>query len=100
VERVIPEIVTTDKQGYKGVQYSQLTAHLTEAVKELAVQNEGLQEENNQLRATVDSLVGSDVASQPCIPPLLFFAADKANASGGTALGHDAASQWSVDCLQ
>jgi len=56
VERVIPEIVTTDKQGYKGVQYSQLTAHLTEAVKELAVQNEGLQEENNQLRATVDSL--------------------------------------------
>jgi len=56
VERVIPEIVTTDKQGYKGVQYSQLTAHLTEAVKELAVQNEGLKEENNQLRATVDSL--------------------------------------------
>lgn len=56
VERIIPEIVTTDSKGYKGVQYSQLTAHLTEAVKELAVQNEGLQEENDLLHAAVDSL--------------------------------------------
>jgi hypothetical protein len=34
VEAVIPEVVTTDKAGYKAIKYGQLTALLIEAIKE------------------------------------------------------------------
>ncbi len=35
VEKVVPEVVHTDKEGYKKVEYDKLTAVLIEAVKEL-----------------------------------------------------------------
>ena len=43
LEQVYPELVSTDKLGYKSVNYSQLTAVLTEALKEQQTQIERLQ---------------------------------------------------------
>ena len=40
VEPVLPELVETDKEGYKLVSYSKLTAVLVEAVKELNTENQ------------------------------------------------------------
>jgi hypothetical protein len=42
VEKVIPEIVSTDQNGYKSLDYSKLTAVLVEALKELRIENEAL----------------------------------------------------------
>jgi hypothetical protein len=42
VEKVYPELVSTDTQGFKSVNYAQLTPVLIEAVKELATENEQL----------------------------------------------------------
>ncbi|MDP2104093.1 MAG: tail fiber domain-containing protein, partial [Candidatus Gracilibacteria bacterium] len=42
VEKVLPEVVTTDHDGYKGVEYSNITAVLVEAVKELKKENDVL----------------------------------------------------------
>jgi trimeric autotransporter adhesin len=40
VEKVLPELVSEDKDGYKAVSYTKLTAVLVEAVKELKAENE------------------------------------------------------------
>ncbi len=40
VEKVLPELVVEDKDGYKAVSYAKLTAVLIEAVKELKTENE------------------------------------------------------------
>ncbi|MDM8559105.1 tail fiber domain-containing protein [Candidatus Parabeggiatoa sp. HSG14] len=42
VEPVIPELVSTDDEGYKSVSYENVTAVLVEAVKELKTQNDAL----------------------------------------------------------
>lgn len=44
VEDVFPEVVHTDSQGYKSVEYSKLVAPLIEAVKELKAENKALKE--------------------------------------------------------
>jgi hypothetical protein len=52
VEKVLPELVSEDKDGYKGVSYSKLTAVLVEAVKELKAENQSqkklIEEQRNQ----------------------------------------------------
>jgi hypothetical protein len=48
IESVFPELVHTNKEGYKSVSYSNLVAPLIEAVKELKQQNETL---NNRVEA-------------------------------------------------
>ena len=45
VERVLPEVVTTDEQGFKAVDYSKITALLNEAIKEQQDQIENLTKE-------------------------------------------------------
>jgi len=40
VEKVLPELVSTDSEGYKSIAYGKLTAVLVEALKELQQQNE------------------------------------------------------------
>jgi hypothetical protein len=40
VEKVLPELVSTDSDGYKSIAYGKLTAVLVEAIKELQQQNE------------------------------------------------------------
>ncbi len=42
VESVLPELVTTGSDGFKGVEYDKVTAVLVEALKELKAQNDAL----------------------------------------------------------
>ena len=42
VEKIYPELVSTDKDGYKAVNYAQLTPVLIKAIKEQQVQIEAL----------------------------------------------------------
>lgn len=49
VEKVFPEVVSTDNQGYKSVGYSNLVAPLIEAVKEL-------KRENDKLKSRIQTL--------------------------------------------
>jgi hypothetical protein len=42
VEAIYPELVSTDAQGYKAVNYAQLTPVLLEAIKELKAENDAL----------------------------------------------------------
>jgi hypothetical protein len=49
VEEVFPEVVHTDSQGYKSVEYSKLVAPLIEAVKALQAEIEALRSENARL---------------------------------------------------
>jgi len=53
VEKVIPEIVKTDTQGYKAVSYEKLTAVLVEAVKELKTENSELKNRIAALEAKI-----------------------------------------------
>lgn len=74
VEAVLPEVVSTDTQGYKSVDYSKLTPLLIEAVKEMKAENEAvvkelkvqdeakqaqieaLKAQNEELRARIEAL--------------------------------------------
>ncbi len=50
-EKVIPELVFTNEvDGYKGINYAEVTAILTEAIKELKVENDRLKAENEKLK--------------------------------------------------
>jgi|GEM_PF-2752603 len=52
VERLYPELVTTGADGYKAVNYAQLTPVLLEALKELAAKNAALEQQvSSQQRA-------------------------------------------------
>lgn len=56
-EKVIPELVfTNNNDGYKGINYAEVTAVLAEAMKELNEKNELLQQENRQLKERMDKL--------------------------------------------
>lgn len=50
VEQVVPELVSTDADGYKSVEYSHMVALLLEAMKEQQAQIEELKRENAELR--------------------------------------------------
>jgi hypothetical protein len=51
LEKVYPELVSTDAQGYKAVNYAQLTPVLIEALKEQQAQIEVLKTQNAALKA-------------------------------------------------
>lgn len=50
VEQVLAELVVKDEQGYKMVDYSKLPLLLLQAVKDLKVENETLQQRNERLQ--------------------------------------------------
>ncbi len=56
VEKVFPEVVSEDQDGYKSVSYEKLVAVLIEAVKELKLENDELKAANAELRATDEAL--------------------------------------------
>ena len=63
VERILPELVAEDEQGYKGIAYSKLTAVLIEAIKEqqgqMTTQQDqiaSLEKENAQFTGQIASL--------------------------------------------
>lgn len=51
LEAVFPQLVKTDEEGYKSVNYAAMTAVLIEAVKELSAQVGTLQNENAEMKA-------------------------------------------------
>jgi trimeric autotransporter adhesin len=64
VEKVVPEAVRTDADGYKAVAYEKLTAVLTEGVKEqqseieaLKTRNAALEKNMAELKALVEKLL-------------------------------------------
>ena len=56
VEKVAPELVITKEDGFKAVNYGEMTALLVEAVKELTAQVEALKAENGQLKAEANKV--------------------------------------------
>ncbi len=57
VEQVFPELVSTNEQGFKSVEYSKLVAPLIEAVKELKAQNDQLASENQSLKSSLNDIM-------------------------------------------
>jgi len=53
LEEIYPELVHTNDQGFKSVNYSQLTAVLIEAIKQLNGKVESLEKENTELSAAL-----------------------------------------------
>ena len=53
VEKIFPELVTTDNNGYKGISYEKIVPVLTEAIKELHVSLEQLKKENSELKIII-----------------------------------------------
>ncbi|MFT6871226.1 MAG: hypothetical protein ACJAVN_000223, partial [Roseivirga sp.] len=51
VEKILPELVVTKKDGFKAVNYAEVTAVLVEAVKELTKEINELKNENSVLKA-------------------------------------------------
>ncbi|MCP4750007.1 MAG: tail fiber domain-containing protein [Proteobacteria bacterium] len=49
IEKVVPELVRTDEEGYKSVSYGKLSAILVEALKELKGDNDALRSKNDAL---------------------------------------------------
>lgn len=56
VEKVYPEFVHTDKHGMKSVNYTQMSAVLIEAIKELHAKVESLEKENSTLKAQASEI--------------------------------------------
>ncbi|TAN17071.1 MAG: hypothetical protein EPN37_07500 [Chitinophagaceae bacterium] len=54
VEKYFPELVSTDKEGYKSLNYPQFTAVLLEAVKEQQAEIDSLKKQNEQYQQTVN----------------------------------------------
>lgn len=56
VEKVLPELVDEDANGYKSVEYSKLVSVLTEAVKEQQKQIDSQQQQIDYLKAEIDAI--------------------------------------------
>ncbi len=56
VEKIVPEVVVTNSDGYKAVAYQNLTALLTEAIKEQQGTITGLRNENAELKARLQAI--------------------------------------------
>ena len=62
VEQVLPELVRTDEQGYKAVNYSDLPLYTIQALKELKAENDGLKERVEALEAIIEQRLGVQVS--------------------------------------
>ena len=56
VEKVLPELVNTNEEGYKSVEYIQLTALLIESVKEQQAVIDNLKEQNLDMSQRLESI--------------------------------------------
>ena len=56
VEEVLPELVVTNEDGYKAVDYSKLPLLTIQAVKELNTEVRGLRTENDELKQRLADL--------------------------------------------
>jgi hypothetical protein len=60
VEQVLPELVATDSDGYKAVDYSKLPLLTIQAVKELKSENDALKQRVSDLERLVDKLLAAN----------------------------------------
>ena len=60
VEKILPELVMTDAQGYKAVEYAKLTPVLVEAIKELNRMNQQQEVTIEQLREQVATMASME----------------------------------------
>lgn len=56
VEAIFPELVYTDKEGYKSVDYAHLTPILIESIKELNQKLIKIENQNHELSATINNI--------------------------------------------
>ncbi|MEX0987976.1 MAG: tail fiber domain-containing protein, partial [Bacteroidales bacterium] len=56
IEEVLPELVETDEQGYKSVDYSKITAVLIQAMKEQQTEIDDLRKENLKISELEEKL--------------------------------------------
>jgi hypothetical protein len=91
VEKVLPEVVHTDGEGYKAVAYQNVTALLVEAMKQQQSQIDALRATVEQLRAQIGSGSGQAPADAPANTtgakggqPTLGFNADADAPLGGS----------------
>ena len=63
VEQIVPELINTDEDGFKSVQYSKIVALLNEAIKELSGQNAMLKEEMGVLRSELEQVKANQSTS-------------------------------------
>jgi hypothetical protein len=56
LEKVIPEAVTTNKEGFKSIDYNKITPHIVESIKELSNIVQALTKENKALNQKVELL--------------------------------------------
>ena len=57
VEEIFPELVSTDENGYKSVQYGNFAPVLIEAIKELKAEKDDLQKQVDELKKMVEELM-------------------------------------------
>ena len=60
VEKIYPELIFTDEQGYKYLDYSHLTPVLIEAIKEQQILIDDLKKENNTIKSQNSVLLKND----------------------------------------
>jgi hypothetical protein len=65
VEQAFPELVSTDEQGYKVVNYSKLPLLTIQAVKELKSENDTLKQQLQQQQSQIDELKKALSSIQP-----------------------------------
>ncbi|MES2519455.1 MAG: tail fiber domain-containing protein [Bacteroidota bacterium] len=56
IEKIFPEMVITNENGFKSVDYARLTPVLVEAIKELTLRNEQLEVKNQKLESRLDKI--------------------------------------------
>lgn len=65
IEKIFPEMVITDDKGFKSVDYARLTPVLVEAIKELNLKNEKLENMNQKLESRLDKIEAILSVSNP-----------------------------------
>ena len=66
MEKIVPQVVTTDNDGYKGIDYGRLTPLLVESIKEqqkmigdLQAKNRSLEDEIDQMKTEIKLIMSS-----------------------------------------
>jgi Chaperone of endosialidase len=65
IEKIFPEMVLTDENGFKSVDYARLTPVLVEAIKELNSRNEKLEINNQKLESRLNKIEALLSVSNP-----------------------------------
>jgi hypothetical protein len=60
VEKILPELVTTDEQGYRAVRYGDLPMHMLQAIKDLKSENDELRQRLAQLESRLRGVEARD----------------------------------------